>query len=190
MEFSEVIQRQRMTRRFEQRPIERTLLDSILSCAQKAPSAGYAQGVSLAVLENRRTDLFWRFVDPIGRHAAETRPPVVVIPAYDKQAYLDRYAEPDKAASGLLIEGKWPTPYWIVDASFAAMTIMLAATASGLGCWFFGIFTGKHELLTELGLTNFEPIGAIGLGYPARRQLRSPSLRRGRKAFAEFVLRP
>ena len=81
MEFSEVIQRQRMTRRFEQRPIERTLLDSILSCAQKAPSAGYAQGVSLAVLENRRTDLFWRFVDPIGRHAAETRPPVVVIQA-------------------------------------------------------------------------------------------------------------
>ena len=190
MEFSEVIRRQRMTRRFEQQPIERTLLDSILSAGQKAPSAGYSQGVSLCVLEAERTDVFWKCVDPLERHSVETRPPVIVIPGYDKQAYLDRYAEPDKHASGLSVEDKWPTPFWIVDSSFTAMTVMLAATAEGLGCWFFGIFTGKRELLNELGLENFEPIGAIGLGYPAARQLRSPSLRRGRKPFSEFARRP
>ena len=190
MDFSEVIRRQRMTRRFEQRPIDRALLDSILSTGQKAPSAGYAQGVSLVLLEGEQTNTFWRCVDPLGRRKAETRPPVIVIPGYDKQAYLDRYAEPDKAASGLGVEGKWPVPFWIVDTSFAAMMVMLAATAAGLGCWFFGIFTGEGELLEELGVKDFEPIGAIGLGYPAERQLRSPSLRRGRKPFDEFVIRP
>jgi nitroreductase len=190
MDFSEVIRRQRMTRRFEQRPIEPTLLNSILVCGQKAPSAGFTQGVSLALLENGRTDIFWRWVDPAGGHSAETRPPVIVLPGYNKQAYLNRYAEPDKVGTGLSVEDKWPVPYWLVDASFAAMTVMLAATAAGLGCWFFGIFTGKHELLEELALDEFEPIGAIGLGYPAGQQRRSPSLRRGRKPFDDFVIRP
>ena len=190
MDFREVIRRQRMTRRFEQRPIERALLDSILLSGQKAPSAGYSQGVSLVVLEDTRTEILWRCVDPLQRRSVEMRPPVVVIPGYNKRAYLDRYAESDKAASGLSDENRWPVPFWIVDASFAAMTVMLAATASGLGCWFFGIFTGEQELVKELGLDKFEPIGAIGLGYPATRQLRSPSLRRGRKPFDEFVIRP
>jgi nitroreductase len=190
VDFSDVIRRQRMTRRFEQRPIDRALLESILSSAQKAPSAGYSQGVSLVVLEDARTGVFWHCVDPLGRHAVETRPPVIVVPGYNKQAYLDRYAEPDKIVSGLNIEDKWPTPFWIVDASFAAMTVMLAATAAGLGCWFFGIFTGKRDLLRELALEDFEPIGAIGLGFPAEQQLRSPSLHRGRKPFDEFAIRP
>lgn len=190
MDFSEVIRRQRMTRRFEQRPIDRALLDSILVAAQKAPSAGYAQGTSLVVLEGEQTTMFWRCVDPLDRRPAGARAPVIVIPGYNKQAYLDRYAEPDKVATGLGAEDKWPVPYWLVDAAFASMTVMLAATAAGLGCWFFGIFTGREQLLESLGLTHFEPIGAIALGYPAARQVRSPSLLRGRKPFSDFVVRP
>ncbi len=190
MDFSEVIRRQKMTRRFEQRPIDRALLNSILATAQKAPSAGYSQGVSLVVLEGNRTDVFWRWVDPLGRRPAEARAPVIVIPGYDKKAYLERYAEPDKAASELGFEDNWPAPFWLIDTAFAAMTVMLAATAGGVGCWFFGIFTGKDELLEELGLRNFEPIGVIALGYPVPQQVRSPSLRRGRKPFDQFVVRP
>jgi len=190
MDFSEVIRRQKMTRRFDQRLVDPALLDQILAAAQKAPSAGYSQGVSLVVLEDGRTDAFWHCVDPLGRRPAEARAPVIVIPGYDKKTYLNRYAEPDKAASGLGVEDDWPVPFWLVDAAFAAMTVMLAATANDLGCWFFGMFTGKAELLKELGLRDFEPIGAIGLGYPASQQVRSPSLRRGRKPFDQFVIRP
>jgi nitroreductase len=190
VDFNEVIQRQKMTRRFDQRPVDQDLLNSILISGQKAPTAGNSQGVSLVVLEDERSEVFWRCVDPFERRAAQSRARVIVIPGYDKQAYLDRYSEPDKAPTGLCEEDKWPVPFWLVDAAFAAMTVMLAATASGLGCWFFGIFTGQDRLLEELGLENFEPIGAIALGYPAARQVKSPSLRRGRKPFEGFVIRP
>ena len=51
--------------------------------------------------------------------------PVIALPLADPQAYVDRYGEPDKAATGL---GRgadaWPTPYWTVDTSMAVMTLL------------------------------------------------------------------
>ena len=53
-------------------------------------------------------------------------------------AYVARYGEPDKAASGL---GRgadaWPVPFWLVDTAFATMTLLLAATDAGLGALFY-----------------------------------------------------
>lgn len=191
MEFCEVIRRQHMTRRFVQRPVPPKLLRQILTAGQKAPSAGFTQGSVMAVLEGGNRDLFWRLADPRGRKPAESRAPVVILPLASKEAYLRRYGERDKMATGLSREDEWPAPYWTVDCAFAAMTIMLAATAAGLGCWFFGIFTGTEELLRQLALPQeYEPIGAICIGYPAAEDVRSPSLRRGRKPLDEFAIRP
>jgi nitroreductase len=190
MEFDQVIRKQRMTRRFANKKISRDLLDSILASAQKAPTAGYSQGVAMVVLEGNDTDVFWKFADPQARHPRDSRAPVIVIPLASKKAYLDRYSEPDKADTGMHVEERWPVPYWLIDCAFASMTILLAATAAGLGCWFFGIGTGEKELLAELNVpAEFEPIGVIALGYPAKKDVRSPSLKRGRKPFAEFVHR-
>ena len=46
----------------------------------------------------------------------------------DPDAYVQRYGESDKAHTSLG-EGRdaWPVPYWTVDASMAAMVILLAA---------------------------------------------------------------
>lgn len=190
MEFEQVVRKQRMTRRFESRSVPRELLDSILASAQKAPTAGYSQGVAMMVLEGDDTKLFWKFTDPETRHPPESKAPVIVIPLSSKRAYLDRYSQSDKAGTGMHAEEKWPVPYWLIDCAFASMTILLAATAAGLGCWFFGIFTGKKELLAELNTPEeWEPIGVIALGYPAKKDVRSPSLKRGRKPFDEFVHR-
>jgi nitroreductase len=106
----------------------------------------------------------------------------------DKQAYLDRYAEPDKAGLGLDVEEGWPVPYWEIDTAFAVMAMLLAATDEGLGSLFFGIFRGEPELLQHLGVPpGLRPIGAIALGYPAALDHRSPSLARGRRPAATVV---
>lgn len=190
MEFEHVVRKQRMTRRFEDRPVPREVIDRILASGQKAPTAGYSQGVAMMVLEGADTEIFWRITDPKGRYPDKSKAWAIVIPLMHKKAYLDRYSLPDKAGTGMHVEEGWPVPYWLVDTSFAAMTIMLAATAEGLGCWFYGIWEGKDELLAELGVPQeFEPIGVIALGYPSKKDVRSPSLKRGRKPFGDFVRR-
>jgi len=83
-------------------------------------------------------------------------------------AYVERYAEPDKAATGLG-EGaeRWPVPYWTVDASFAAMLIQLAAIDAGLGVLFFGPFDHEADVLRALGIPDDrQAIGTIALGWP------------------------
>ncbi|MGH9194437.1 MAG: nitroreductase family protein [Acidimicrobiia bacterium] len=187
MRFEEVIRKQRMTRRFDPRPIPPKKLRELLAKAQKAPSAGYTQGVAMLVLEGEGVDLFWKTTAPEYVQAVEDKPPVIILPLASKQAYLDRYSEPDKAGTGMHKEEAWPAPYWTIDCAFASMVILLAATAEGLGCWFFGIFRSEDELLSQLEVpSEFKPIGAIALGYPAL-DSKSPSLKRGRKPFDDFV---
>src|SRR5262249_27720973 len=94
--------------------------------------------------------------------------PVLAIVLSDAGAYLSRYSEPDKARTGLGASAdRWPVPYWTVDASFAAMLVLLAATNEGLGALFFGIFEREAELLAELGVpSDRQAIGTIALGWP------------------------
>ena len=93
---------------------------------------------------------------------------MIVIPLAHMQAYLDRYSQPDKAGLGMDVASGWPVPYWLVDASMAAMLVLLAAVEERLGAWLFGIFHGQEQLLADLGVPpGYEPIGAIALGFPS-----------------------
>ena len=88
-------------------------------------------------------------------------------PARHKQAYLDRYALPDKAHTPLAREEQWPVPYWDIDTGFGVMLILLTAVELGLAALFFGIFQGEQALMDALGVPEgYRPIGAIAMGYP------------------------
>ncbi len=114
---------------------------------------------------------------------------MVVLPLAHRQAYLDRYAEPDKAGSGLDRGDAWPVPYWLVDTGFAVMLMLLSAVDAGLGAAFLGIFRGEAELLDTLGVPDgYRPIGAVAVGYPAPDEP-SPSLARGRRPVSDVVHR-
>ncbi len=106
-----------------------------------------------------------------------------------KQAYLDRYAEPDKGwADG--DEARWPVPHWDIDTGMASMLILLTAVDEGLGAAFFGIF-GAHvdAFRAAFGVPGaFTPIGAIAVGHRAP-DVPSPSLQRGRRGMDEVVHR-
>jgi nitroreductase len=94
--------------------------------------------------------------------------PVIALVFADPVSYVERYSEHDKAHTGLgeSVEA-WSTPYWTVDASFAAMTMLLAAEDAGLGALFFGVFQGEQQLRSRLGVPDaMQLIGAIALGWP------------------------
>jgi nitroreductase len=184
-----------MVRAFTDRPVPRPLVDRVIDAGLRAPSAGFTQGTSFVVLEGPSTARFWELTartpdapPPGGRLAGMRAAPVVVVPLAHKAAYLERYAEPDKEHLGRAREQAWPVPYWDIDAAFAVMAMLLAATDAGLGAVFFGLFHGEAAVLAEFGVPDgHRPIGAIALGWPSARDHRSPSLDRGRRPRAEIV---
>ena len=195
MELDDAIRRRRMVRSFEDRSVSPEVVDAVLAHAVQAPSAGFSQGWAFVVLEGPdQTGVFWRTTTTpewraSTRRAGLLRAPVVVLPLAHRQTYLDRYAEPDKEGSGLDRPKAWPVPYWLIDTGFATMLMLLSASDSGLGAAFLGIFRGEGELRAALGIPDeYEPIGAVAIGYPAP-DLRSQSLARGRRPMSQVVHR-
>jgi nitroreductase len=173
-EFAEVVRSRRMTRAFDDRAIEPHVLDDLVDLASRAPSAGKTQGWHLVVLDGADTKVFWDSTLPAVRRDSFRwqqllTAPVIALPLADSKAYVDRYAEPDKAQTGLGAGASaWPVPYWTIDTSMAVMTLLLAAEDAGLGALFFGVFRGERELRQRLGIPpGLELLGAIALGYPA-----------------------
>lgn len=163
-----------MTRAFRPDPLPPGLLDDLVDLAARAPSAGKTQGWHLVVLEGEATSRFWDVTLPAERRSTFRwqrllDAPVIAVVLADPQAYVDRYAEPDKAATGLGAGTDcWSTPYWTVDAAMATMTLLLAAEDAGLGALFFGVFRGERELRAALSIPDrVELIGALALGYRA-----------------------
>jgi nitroreductase len=171
VELGEVVRRRRMVRRFDPRPLPAETLERILRSATRAPSAGFSQGLDLLVLEGPEAVRgFWRATtDPrFGKPYSTAEPPVIVLVLADKQAYLDRYAAPDKAGLGMDVEAGWPVPYWDMVAAMAVMVMLLTAVDEGVGAWWFGVFHGAEALLRDLGVPpGRRLVGAVALGYPA-----------------------
>jgi len=172
-EFAEVVRNRRMTRAFDGRPLEPAVLDQLVDLSSRAPSAGKTQGWHLVVLEGEETSQFWDATLPaVKRDSFRWQhllsAPVIALPLADSKAYVERYAEADKARTGLGAgAAAWPVPYWTIDTSMAVMTLLLAAEDAGLGALFFGVFRGERELRHDLGIPNgLELLGAIALGHP------------------------
>jgi nitroreductase len=162
-----------MTRSFDTRPVAPELLDHLVDLASRAPSAGKTQGWHLVALSGADTARFWDVTLPAERRSTFRwqrllTAPVVALPLADPLAYVSRYSEPDKVASGLgASPDAWPTPYWTVDASMSLMTMLLAAEDIGLGALFFGVFHNENQLRTSLGIPDhLQLLGAIALGWP------------------------
>lgn len=197
-DFGAVVRRRRMCRSFRPDPIDPELVDGLVDLASRAPSAGKAQGWHLVVLEGADTDRFWRHSFPEPRRNGFAWPglfaaPVIALGFADPDAYVRRYAESDKVATGLGSgPDAWPTPYWTIDASMSVMTLLLAAEAVGLGALFFAVFQGEREVRRELGIPDeLQLLGAIALGWPAddARERAGRSAVRRRRGVAEIVHR-
>ena len=194
MEFQDVVAKRRMVRDFSDEPVSRAHVEHVLANATRTPSAGFSQGTAFVVLTDPgQRRLFWETTSgPDWRGESEseslTRAPVLVLPLAHRQAYLDRYAQPDKAHTPLSREESWPAPYWDIDAGFGVMLILLTATDLGLGALFFAIFSGEEALMDALGVpAGYRPIGAIALGHRTPGEHSKPELSTGRRDLDEVV---
>lgn len=185
-----------MVRAFEPTPLDPAQLDRLLDAGRRAPSAGFSQGTHFVVLEGpAETARLWDATLPSAERARFAWPrlldaPVIVLPLADPDAYTARYAEPDKAASGLADATRWPVPYWEIDAAMAVMLVVLAAHAEGLGALLFGVFRGEDELRAALGIPErMVLLGAIALGWPTSRDRTGSVTTRPRRPLTDVVHR-
>ena len=164
-----------MVRRYADRPVDRAVVDRMLSNAVRAPSAGFSQGWAFLVLdEPSHVERFWSAASPPERDLENgwlqgmRTAPVVIVPLSSKAAYLDRYAERDKGWTDRE-EHRWPVPYWHIDTGMASLLILQTAVDLGLGACFFGI--PREQVPTfcaEFGVPESHvPIGAVTVGHPA-----------------------
>lgn len=186
-----------MTRAFTADAVSVEVVDQIIDLARRSPAAGNTAGLDFLVLEGAaQVDSYWETTLPADRRAGFPWPdllvaPVLIIPYVRPEAYTDRYAEPDKARTGLG-EGldAWSTPYWWVDGGMAAMLVLLAAADHGLGALFFGIFEHEPDVARAFGVpADRRAIGAIAVGHPAPLQRASRSAGRAKPRPDDIVHR-
>jgi nitroreductase len=117
--------------------------------------------------------------------------PVLVLPVVAPDAYAARYAEADKASTGLGGSvAAWPVPYWFVDGGMAVDAMLLAAGEEGLGAVFFGLFDRERPVLGALGVpADRRGLGVVALGHPAPDDEPGRSAGRPRRPLGEVVHR-
>ena len=171
-------------------------MERALEHAVRAPSAGFSQGWDFVVLTDPADrSAYWSATTMAGPGdeavwgdrwlRGVSAAPVLILCLSDPQAYLDRYAEPDKGWEDR-DPSRWPIPYWDVDVGMAAMLILLTAVDEGLGALFFGVPAGRHDdVRAAFGIPDDRRlVGVVALGYPApdaAQAPRNPSLARGRR---------
>ena len=189
MDFREVVRRRRMCHTFEQRPVDRAVIDDLLDIARRGPSAGFSQGTDFVVLDTPETVArYWALTGDEPANVA-LGPPVLVLALSDPERYLDRYRQPDKIAYGLGEADAWPVRFWDTDTAMACMLLLLAAVDSGLGGWLFGVAHGEDALRAELAIPADRPIiSVIGLGHPTvDPNPRGSGLTRPRRQLADMI---
>lgn len=194
-DFRSVLASRRMCRDFLAEAVAADVLTEVLAAAFRGPAAGNTEALDLVVLDGAQTRRYWDLTLPEPRREGFAWPgllraPVLVVPVVDPAAYVERYGAPDKRHSGLGagVE-QWSVPYWWVDGGAAAMALLLAAEAAGLGALFFGQFDHEPAVRAELGIPEGRrALGTIALGHPAPGGRRpSASARAGRSDPASRV---
>lgn len=182
-----------MVRNFEPgRPLSQAARDRLLSAAMRAPSAGFTQGSEFLVLEHSADrDRFWAAAGGGDRATGRwitgmRRAPLLVVCFSHRQAYVDRYREPDKHDDDLA--ARWPVAYWDIDAGFAALMMLLDAVDQGLGACFFGVPSDRVDAVrAAFGVPGgFRPVGVVAVGHAAPDH-RPASLSRPRRHVAEVA---
>lgn len=175
-----------MVRNYSDEPVAPDALERIVEAGIRSPSAGFSQGQRFIVVTSQ--DQRFAIARAAGEQAyvAEgfapwiSKAPAHIVICADKNAYLERYSEADKAGTddAPSTEADWPVPYWWVDAGASMMAILLAAVDEGLAAGFLGAHALDmiHDTLDIP--QDILVVGVVTVGHPLPDR-RSGSLERG-----------
>lgn len=173
MELTTALAGRRMCRDFLPDPLDPEVLERVLAAAFRAPAAGNTDALSLLVLEGPDIEAYWDVTLPGSRRTGFRWPgllraPVLAVPYVEPDAYLARYAQPDKSGSDLDDLESWSVPYWWVDGGAAVMAVLLAAESEGLGALLFGQFDHETAVSERFGVSSdLRAVGTLALGRAA-----------------------
>lgn len=152
-DFMRLLARRRSTRWFQERPVERRLVDKAILAALQAPSACNRQPFEFLVIDQER-DLERVASIPMGTRGYASNIPVLIVVVGHLEAYFD---ERDRH----LI---------YIDGSLAAMNMMIALETLGLASCPINwpdIEEREQSMARELDLAPWQrPVILIGVGYP------------------------
>lgn len=196
-DLERVIRARRMVRTFADGQIDPGEIDAILDLARRAPAAGNTSAIEFLVLDTpEAVARYWgaAMSDEIRRtfrwQSLLTAPALIVLitrPA----AYVERYAESDKARPGL---GRhlhaWTQPFWWIDAGMVAQNLLLVATDRHWGASLFGLFDHEEAVKAEFGVpVDRRLVCTVALGEPSDEDPPGRSAGRRRPRLDEVVHR-
>jgi nitroreductase len=135
--FGALLRKRRQVFGFKAEPIPEKILTTILEDAIHVPSAGFTQDFDLIVVKDvvarKRLAEAARESEykTLGLSKSDfiSTAPVIVVPCANKKRYEDNYG------TG---EGGRRLPWWLIDASFASLVLILSAFEHGLAASFLG----------------------------------------------------
>jgi nitroreductase len=167
--FSELLQKRRAIRDFEEREVPSKIIDEILQESTLAPSASNNQPCRFVVVQCRKTikALSDESKANLLRDHAEKK--IKLHADYVTFLQNENFNVFYNASCLIYIVGAKSVGSLDVDAALAASYIMFSAAARGLGtCWVaLGANIRDHQLKGELGISdNHRIVAPIILGYP------------------------
>jgi nitroreductase len=167
MTLSETIQARQSIREFQDRAVEEDKLQTILSAANQAPSAGNCQAFQIFLV--RDGSLKAALAEAALGQEFVARAPVVLVFC----AALDRAAKYGERGRSL---------YALQDTTIAAAYVQLAATAEGLATCWVGAFDEEVVARGLQLIPGLRPIVLLPVGYGGSTPPRTP-----RRPLAEMV---
>lgn len=146
MELFEAIKNRRSVRVFQDKPVEKELIEKLIEAAAQAPSNCNVQGWRFIVIDNQETKN--KIVENGGSLLIKKSPAGILV-IYDNRTRNLEYKD------------------YIQSAAAAMQNIFLSATALGLGCCWLNHLPTQRTFRKMFEIPNyFSPIGFLMLGYP------------------------
>jgi len=169
MEFGELIKQRQSVRQYQQRPVEKALLDKLIEAVRLAPSASNSQPWKLIIVDDpglKAQVAQATFSPAVSFNKFAPEAPVIAIFTVEKAGLITQV--------GAVLKQR---PFSLIDIGIAAAHFCLQAAELGLGTCILGWFDERkiQRLLniprrTRIGLV--VTVGYAAEGYPLRDKTR------------------
>lgn len=149
LDVFETVKTRRSIRSYQDKPVEEEKLAKILEAARLAPSAVNLQPCSYVVVTDKAVRQ--RLSQAYSRSWFAQAPVIIVACATPEKAWKRNDGE----------------EFWKIDAAIALQTLVLAATAEGLGTCWIGAFDEKKAKDALDIPKNVRVVAMTPIGYPA-----------------------